>query len=475
MGMRELLLILISFGLGLVCVDRIRSLDRYEREPFGKMVLVTLFGGGCALVVANGLFAMIDHLGFHSFESYVGSLLVIGPVEELAKLIGLLSMLGIIGRELNEPADGIIYMACVALGFSLIENILYAVHPANEHMILVRLLTATPLHICFSALMGLSFYLWYRNRHAFYLLLTGYLLASISHGFYDLMVFNHYSILLMGATILLMYGFTRNLFIYALAVSPHRISLAQTIGNSKAVKPADTMDCPHCGSKEFKRAYAMNRFTLLHCEPCDHFTISLKGIFRIIYHFAGVLNQKAKREIVEEGVKSGALILYEGDHIRSNGKWAAFRLHQLDAVLEKQNYAQKLQMKSKWYLPNNLFRLAQPGEDIDYPKMVRDGRASLWRRLVYPFSSKRRRTHRPPNGGPFWQWAAFFVPELWFAMHRLWGVLLVIAGIYLLAGFAAVTSGASILLLLGIVALATRIASGYWGSRIYFRRHGRWP
>lgn len=475
MELREPLLILISFLLGLGCIHCIRLLDRYEKEPFVKMVLAVFLGGGCAIALALGLFEIIARLGFQDFESYIGTMLVIAPVEEMAKLIGLLTVLGIVRNELNEPADGIIYASCVAVGFSLIENILYAAHPDEEYLLLVRLLTATPLHICFSALMGLTFYLWFKNRQAFHLLMAGFFLACLSHGFYDWVVFNYYSALLLGVTFLLMYGLTRNLFIYALAVSPHRISLAQTIVAREGVDASDGPACMHCGSCGTKRSYPFGRHTLWQCHCCDYFTVTLDGLFRLFYHFSGILKSIAKKHLAEDGEKKGYLTLYQANRICPERKLAGFRLEDLDAVLEKHNYSLKKKMKSKWYLPNNLFRLNQPGVTVDYPKMMRDGKVAFWQRLVFPSLSEPRRTYRPPVGGPRWQWAAFFFPEAWFSIHGLWGVLPAMTGAYLLAVYWSISTGISLSLALGIAALLVRALSGCLGGRIYYRRYGRWP
>jgi RsiW-degrading membrane proteinase PrsW (M82 family) len=475
MELREILLILISFLLGIGCIHRIRLLDRYEKEPFVKMALAAVLGGGCAILIALGLYEIIERLGFQDFESYLGTMLVIAPVEEMAKLIGLLAVLGIIRNELNEPVDGIIYISCVALGFSLIENIMYAAYPSEEYLLLARLLTATPLHIFFSALMGLTFYLWLKNRQAFHLLLSGFLLACLSHGAYDWIVFNRYSVLLLGGTFLLVYTFTRDLFIYALAVSPHRISLSQAIGAVEGVDAADAPACMHCGSRAAKRYYPLGRRALWHCKCCDHFTVTLDGLFRIFYHFAGILKSTAKKHLTIDGERSGYMTLFQANHISPDRKLASFRLEALDAVLEKRNYALKKKMKSKWYLPNNLFRLSQSGVTVDYTKMMRDGKVALWQRLVFPFSSAGRRTHRPPVGGPPWQWAAFILPEAWFPIHGLWGVLIPMAGVYLSAVFGSITADISLPLALGVAGLLVRTLSGFLGGRIYYRRYGRWP
>jgi hypothetical protein len=402
-------------------------------------------------------------------------MLVIAPVEEMAKLIGLLAVLGIIRNELNEPVDGIIYISCVALGFSLIENILYAAHPSEEYLLLARLLTATPLHICFSALMGLTFYLWSKNHQAFHLLLSGYLLACLSHGAYDWIVFNRYSVILLGGTFLLTYGFTRDLFIYALSVSPHRIPLAQAIAAAEGVDAADGPACVHCGSSATKRSYSLGRHTLWQCQRCEHFTVPLDGLFRICYHFAGILKSTAKKHLAKDSERPGQMTLFQTIHISADRRLADFRLEELDAVLEKRNYALKKKMKSKWYLPNNLFRLSQPGVTVDYTQMMRDGKVALWRRLVFPVSSAGRRTHRPPVGGPLWQWAAFILPEAWFPVHGLWGALLPMAVVYLSAVYGSIAADFPLFPALGGAALVVRLLSGFLGGRIYYGRYGRWP
>lgn len=466
----ELLLILISFLLGLVCIHWMRLLDRYEREPLGKMVLAALVGGGCASAVAWGLYGIIESFGFYHYQSHLGALLVIGPVEELAKLIGLIAVYGMIRNDFNEPADGIVYIACVALGFSLIENFLYASYPSQAHLIFIRLLVGTPLHICFSALMGLSFYIWHKNRKAFHLIGIAYFLASVSHGLYDLMVFNHYSVILLGGVVVLIYGFTRNLFIYALAVSPHRISLSQTIDAHHASLATDGPACLYCTCEDPALKYTIAGSVLYHCKHCDHFTVTLKGLLRLFYHYAGIFKQTAKSNIRPKSGGGDLMTLYQGNSICPERNMAFFRLGELNDILEKLNYRVKNQMKSKWYLPNNLYRMDQPGAAIDFGKMVRDGKATLWYRLALPFGRMSMGAHRPTDVGRGWNWWAFFIPELWYAAHGLWGALMATAVVYALATYFAMTMGLSLVLILGIAATAIRLASGLWGRRICLSR-----
>jgi RsiW-degrading membrane proteinase PrsW (M82 family) len=475
MEIRELLLMLVSFILGVGCIHLIRRLDRYEREPFGKMVLAAVVGGGTAVLIALVSFDAIARLGFDDFRSALGALLFIGPVEELAKLLGLFTILGLIRKELNEPADGIIYIACVALGFSLVENFLYAAQPGQAYLIFVRLLVGTPMHIGFSALMGISFYLWIRNRRGVHLLLIAYLLASLSHGLWDLIVFQHYSVVLLGATFLLIYGYARNLFLYAMSVSPQRIGLAQALHGAEASGSVSGDACLHCGDEGPKPTIALCGTEMVRCDRCDHYHLSSEGLYRLFFHYAGMRKRTAQRSLLASHRGGDWLTLYGGNHLDPAKNRAIFRLPELDAVLERLSYATKRRMRSKWYLPRNLERLDRPGSRIDFGRMARDAGATFWRRLAFPLSSGEKRVHRPPVGEAPWSWGAFLMPELWYALRGIWGGVICVAASYLMAGYAAVAAGASLPLSLAVVAALVRWASGRWGSRIYYRRHGRWP
>jgi hypothetical protein len=393
----------------------------------------------------------------------------------MAKLCGLFAIFGWIRGELNEPADGIIYQACVALGFSLMENYLYAAVPAQEYLILIRLLAATPLHIAFSALMGLSVYLWYGNRRAWHLMVSAFLFASFSHSLYDLVVFQNVSALFLGAALLCMYAFTRNLFVYALAVSPQRISLAQTVAATPVAAAANNLVCLHCGDKGTKPTRTIAGAVLQYCQRCDHFNTSRQGLDRLFYHYAGMLKSSTRSLLRPSDWGDAFETLYQGNHICTQSGRAFFRLAELDAALERLNYRLKHQMRSQWYLPANLVRLDRPGAAIDYVKMVHDAKAAFWRRLLFPLAAARHRAHHPPDRGPRWNWGAFLLPEIWYPLHQIWGLLPVMLAATALSTHLATLAGLAPLLAFGWTALMIRLISGRWGTRIYYRRHGRWP
>jgi RsiW-degrading membrane proteinase PrsW (M82 family) len=65
-------------------------------------------------------------MGTNSIGLAARSFLIVGLFEETAKVLGLFAVYPFIKKRLTGPAAAIIYMSCVALGFSLIENYSYA-------------------------------------------------------------------------------------------------------------------------------------------------------------------------------------------------------------------------------------------------------------------------------------------------------------------------------------------------------------
>ena len=85
------ILIALSFLIGLFCIRYIQSFDKHEKEPFSKMLLVTCWGGAWSIIITVGLYMGLGYLGISGSKTTVGALLVIGPVEEFAKFMALLT------------------------------------------------------------------------------------------------------------------------------------------------------------------------------------------------------------------------------------------------------------------------------------------------------------------------------------------------------------------------------------------------
>ena len=264
------ILISISFIIGIFCIRYIQSFDRHEKEPFWHMFAVTCWGGVSSVILSFMLYAASHYLGIKEFHNSFGALFVIGPVEELSKLVALGACYFIISKQMNEPVDGIIYMACVALGFSLIENYLYATQGVgNEYLLLLRVLICTPMHISFSVFMGLAFYICLQNRNSFPLLIYAFIYASLVHGLYDLVIFNGLFLLALMFIYKVTYTSALSFLGYAVAKSPFRKTLSQFIIEYTDAGPEEGLECLHCGSKEEKLTYKWDKLALQKCDHCD--------------------------------------------------------------------------------------------------------------------------------------------------------------------------------------------------------------
>lgn len=140
--------------------------DFLRPEPLNMLIKAFLYGVGSTFVTLvitqllgiMGLF--VYDLG--SFSGAVSTALFAAALpEELAKLL----MLWLLLRKnpyYDEYFDGIVYAACVGLGFAATENVLYLVQSTDwVGTGIVRGLTAVPAHFAIACAMGY----FYSKRH----------------------------------------------------------------------------------------------------------------------------------------------------------------------------------------------------------------------------------------------------------------------------------------------------------------------
>lgn len=90
----------------------------------------------------------------------------------------------------DEVMDGIVYAACVSMGFAFAENLMYGMQ--GGWVLLFRAFTAVPMHAAATGIMG--FWLGLSKRQAdpaaaASLRRKGFLAALAVHGFYDFFLF----------------------------------------------------------------------------------------------------------------------------------------------------------------------------------------------------------------------------------------------------------------------------------------------
>lgn len=170
--------------------------DRHQPEPRRRVLLAFSFG-----VFACGLawlaFFALERLGVPGLNptdrrwTAVYCFLLIGPIEELAKLLPARWFV-FRWREYDEPMDGFVYAAAISLGFASVENLFNSpqLHWAEQ---LARIVALPLTHVLFSAIWGLGF-----SYAHFHLRRPGprrawqfgsVLLAMFLHGLYDFLLF----------------------------------------------------------------------------------------------------------------------------------------------------------------------------------------------------------------------------------------------------------------------------------------------
>ncbi len=130
-----------------------RRQDRARPEPVGLLGRSVLYGF-LATVPAAVLEVVLMRFGPRGvgFLSWAyDAFLVAGLVEEGVKYFFVKRYL-YRRPEFDERMDGIVYAACVSLGFAFAENVLYGYN--NSTVLLLRAFTAVPMHAAVSGILG---------------------------------------------------------------------------------------------------------------------------------------------------------------------------------------------------------------------------------------------------------------------------------------------------------------------------------
>ncbi len=164
-------------------------LDRREPEPL-KLIIKTLLLGCLSIVPALLIELALGLIPLFRIGGIAGvalkSFIVIAPAEEFVKLAVVMLFIWK-NPNFNEENDGIVYVGTAAIGFALLENILYVVRHGLVIGIM-RSVTSIPLHTFTGVLMG-----YFVGVAKFAptpadtrrMILIGYFIAVIIHGAYD--------------------------------------------------------------------------------------------------------------------------------------------------------------------------------------------------------------------------------------------------------------------------------------------------
>ena len=193
----EVLGIIFSAAISLLWIVYLRKLDIYEPEKWSYIILV--FALSCISIWAVfPISKIINDLGFvlngNPINDFFYCVISIGMVEELVKLLPVLIIIGN-KKIMNEPYDLLFYASVSALGFAFIENTLY-INSSELYSVIGRLLMSSVAHITFSSIILYGILLSkfrFKSVPKPVIYIAFFILASLSHGFYDFWLINNWA------------------------------------------------------------------------------------------------------------------------------------------------------------------------------------------------------------------------------------------------------------------------------------------
>lgn len=188
MGSEHLQLFLLALAPSLFWLWWFWSQDR-DRDELEPLARAFLFG---AIAVVPCSIVEFVILGGNFTPSTWQCFLLIGPIEELCKLIATLLAVGK-ERSFDDPADGIVFGAAAALGFAFAEN-LYYFASLSTHVFVVRSGLSVPSHVLASVPWAVALGKIKCDELApKRLIFSGLIVASLLHGMYDALCYQiHY-------------------------------------------------------------------------------------------------------------------------------------------------------------------------------------------------------------------------------------------------------------------------------------------
>ena len=154
------LLICLAILPGLVLMYKTYSMDRIEKEPKWLIILIILLGALSSIpaivleLLIEGLYNIFYTQGtvFYMFlENFIG----VALVEEVCKYFA-----GRIptwkNKNFDFKFDGVVYMVASAVGFAVLENILYVMQGGIK-VALMRAVLSVPAHVTCGIFMGLYY------------------------------------------------------------------------------------------------------------------------------------------------------------------------------------------------------------------------------------------------------------------------------------------------------------------------------
>ncbi len=172
----------------------IYALDTYK--PTNAWVLFCVFAiSFISIVITDYLYVFVNSVFSHHWNISAGkdflySVLVIGGIEETMKILPFLFVL-FFTKKIKEPIDYIVYAAVSALGFSIVEDIMYF-NSSSISTIYSRGIFTSLSHIVDTSIIAYALMLgkFYYKKNGILFFIIGFAVAIFSHGIYDFFILN---------------------------------------------------------------------------------------------------------------------------------------------------------------------------------------------------------------------------------------------------------------------------------------------
>jgi RsiW-degrading membrane proteinase PrsW (M82 family) len=187
----QLLLIVSAIIPCLLICYYVYKRDKYEKHPYRIYSFCFLTGMLSAYLAFHLSELVKDFIDKEASMMifYMKIFIGIAFCEEICKFF-FLRVFVFRSKEFNEPYDGIAYSVIIAMGFAVVENVIYVLHYQSEEVALLRMITAIPAHGTFGSIMG--YYIGmakFNKSKSFVFQNLSIASATLIHGLYDFFIF----------------------------------------------------------------------------------------------------------------------------------------------------------------------------------------------------------------------------------------------------------------------------------------------
>lgn len=190
---RELMFLALLPGV-LIIIFIFRK-DKVEKEPMSLLLKLVAFGAiSCIPAIFMENFMEVFNLGYTGLSYAVYEAFAVAAFcEEICKYV-LLRLGSWKNKNFDYRFDGIVYGVCVAVGFALLENVLYVAEGGIVTAIM-RALLAVPLHAFCGAFMGIfygaakKYQILGQGSKCFGYTVLALIVPMMIHGIYDTLAF----------------------------------------------------------------------------------------------------------------------------------------------------------------------------------------------------------------------------------------------------------------------------------------------